>query len=422
MPQWFRDLVRPTGPAGQPGRALVSFDADAQSLLADANGADGIVAVNGRGLSEAALHAAGFPYARRFAVVPDLARARWFIPLDSAAVASAGFALYSPAKLTARLKLKAVRLAARAGFRGWYRDEVWVAGRRQPPLEQLVRRVLPNQEIRLALSAGAPEPARNRKASVAVLGVDGAMLAFAKLPSSKLANQLVRQEAETLAALGERFQGDECPVPRLLYAGDGDGHYALIQAPLTGKPTSPRLTPAHRKFLDLLQSPADQKPAADSAFFKSLLQRVDALGDAGADLRQVLGRCAAVLARTRVPRTIIHGDFAPWNIRLKAGCETISAFDWEYGTLDGLPLIDESHFEIQVGLLLNDWPIEKAVRELELRATSARDFPADAVRALQAVYLIDSITRLIEEGYATTDEMIVWYRQVLLKGPGAATH
>ena len=422
VPEWFRELTRPEGTAGAPGRVQVTFDADAAALLADAAGADGIVAVNGKGLSQAVFERAGFSYARRFAVVPDLARARWFIPLDSAAVASAGFALFSPAKLSARLKLIAVQLAARAGFRGWYKDEVWVAGRVQPPLERLVRRVLPEQDVRLALSAGAPEPARNRKASIAVLGLGGSMLGFAKLPSSPLATQLVRQEAEVLAALGKRFGQDECLVPQLLYAGDGDGYYALVQAPLKGKPTVAKLTAAHRKFLELLQSPDDRKPAIESTFVRQLFRRTDALGDVATDIRATLAAIEPTLAKTVIPRTIIHGDFAPWNIRHKKGCESISAFDWEYGALDGLPLIDESHFEIQVGLLLGDWAVGRAVRELETRAASNAHFGPAAVRALQAVYLIDSITRLLEEGYSASDEMIVWYRQLLAQGPGAAKH
>jgi hypothetical protein len=422
VPSWFRDLVRPTGPEGRPGRATVSFDADASTLLAEAGAVDGIVAVNSQGLSRAVLKQAGFAYSQRFAVVPNLAQARWFIPLDSGAVTSAGFALYSPAKFSARMKLAAVKIAARVGFRGWYRDEVWIAGREQPPLERLVRRVLSREDVCLALSAGAPEPARNRKASVAVLGSDGSTLAFAKLPSSTLAKQLVAQEAEALAELGKRFSGERCVVPRLLFAGEEDGRHALIQAPLPGKPTSPKITAAHRKFLDSLQTPSEKGPAAESLFFRRLQHRVAALGDKAHDLAAAIAGVAPTLMSAIVPKTIIHGDFAPWNIRHKRGWESIAVFDWEYAALDGLPLIDESHFELQVGLHLGNWTPEKAVQELDRTAGAAESFPTSWTRALQVIYLVDSVTRLLEEGYSPSDEMVVWYRRVLTLGPGAAKY
>ena len=52
----------------------------------------------------------------------------------------------------------------------------------------------------------------------------------------------------------------------------------------------------------------------------------------------------------RIPSTIVHGDFAPWNLREHNG--QIAAFDWEYAELDGLPLVDQTHYELQVGYLL----------------------------------------------------------------------
>ena len=413
VPAWFSALVRPEGEAGSLGRALVLFDAGADVVARDSGTADGVVVVNGNGLTEDTFKKAGFTYARRFAAVPNLANARWFIPLDIPAVTAAGFGLYSPAKRIARLKLSAVRLAARVGLGGWYRDEVWVAARTEPPLERLIRRVLPGKEPRLALSAGAPEPARNRKVSAAVIGIDGTTLAFVKLPTSPLAIDLVHKEADALAALGRQLDTDQQLVPRLLFAGDSDGRYALVQAPLPGKPTAAKLTGAHRRFLTSLQTPTDKRPATSFAFFQTLLTRVNALGEDASDLADALHAAEPVLAGSIVPRTVIHGDFAPWNVRLRAGNTSVSAFDWEYGVIDGLPLIDETHFDIQIGLLLNDWTPQRAMAELDMRTRMNTDFPAATVRALQVTYFVDSITRLLEEGYVVDDEMIVWYRKVL---------
>ena len=182
---------------------------------------------------------------------------------------------------------------------------------------------------------------------------------------------------------------------------------------MCGKPTVPQLTPAHRRFLEAL-SFADQRcRAADSPFFQQLLSRADQCAQDAPELRPTLDAITPVLADADVPRTVIHGDFAPWNVRLRPGADCISVFDWEYGVLDGLPLIDETHFLIQVGYLLNEWHPEKAAHELAAFAAADRRLGCHVTQALQCVYLVDSVTRLLEEGYSPTDDMIVWYRRVL---------
>src|SRR5688500_13083636 len=57
-----------------------------------------LVAINCKGVTTDGLRQAGFGYVRRFAVVPSLENARWFIALDAPAVAVASFNLYTPAR------------------------------------------------------------------------------------------------------------------------------------------------------------------------------------------------------------------------------------------------------------------------------------------------------------------------------------
>jgi hypothetical protein len=79
-----------------------------------------------------------------------------------------------------------------------------------------------------------------------------------------------------------------------------------------------------------------------------------------------------------------------------------------------LPLIDETHFRLQVSYLLKHWTEEQAARELT-QAASRRPCGLSAAQALamQTVYLVDMLRRLLEEGYDAQDEMLVWYRRVL---------
>src|SRR2546430_17601177 len=57
------------------------------------SGAVGFVGINSRA-SDKQLVDADFSYIRRFAVLPDLQSARWYVPLDSPEVSSSAFSLY----------------------------------------------------------------------------------------------------------------------------------------------------------------------------------------------------------------------------------------------------------------------------------------------------------------------------------------
>ncbi|HVL23783.1 MAG TPA: hypothetical protein VM450_06840, partial [Thermomicrobiales bacterium] len=139
-PEYFRHAIDMLG-TGQQDQVLVSWG-QAPQELPDLSARSGIVAINSRGLKPRHLQAAGFTYVRRFAVLPRLDDARWFIPLGNAGVSAAAFRLYSPYRAVARLKHHGVRVAARSGLPVWYLDHVIVAQRSAPPLELALRSAL----------------------------------------------------------------------------------------------------------------------------------------------------------------------------------------------------------------------------------------------------------------------------------------
>ncbi|MEJ2199906.1 MAG: phosphotransferase [Desulfuromonadaceae bacterium] len=53
---------------------------------------------------------------------------------------------------------------------------------------------------------------------------------------------------------------------------------------------------------------------------------------------------------TPIPAVLVHGDFAPWNLKRQHNGE-IAAFDWEDARIKGLPLHDLSHFFLIQGCL-----------------------------------------------------------------------
>ncbi|MBV8780282.1 MAG: phosphotransferase [Phycisphaerae bacterium] len=292
----------------------------------------------------------------------------------------------------------------------WYRDSVCIAHRRMPPMLQMLVPLFPNEDIHLALTSGAPEPAHNRKTSIAVLGGKGNLLAFAKVAGSPLSRRLLEHEADAMAAMGADNETAR-RAPKLLFAGDVGNRYVTVQSPLHGRPILGRLTDAHVRFLDSLHT-SIEKPASETNMVTELCSRLVELNPARPELVAAIDSIMPILERTTVRSTIVHGDFVPWNLRTDG--QEISAFDWEYAELDGLPLMDRTHFMIQHRYELDGWTPAQAFEELNDFAESRpQDFDPDQVRAFQMVYLIDHLARLFGERYAEDEHMVHWYRRLL---------
>jgi hypothetical protein len=406
-PSWVHEGLRACGtPGGRrviveygPGNSPPSFE-----------GAHAFVGVNCPSVSDAVLRRAGFGRIQRLAVLPGLENARWFVPLGRSAVSSAAFDLYTPARASARLKRLGARMMAHARLPFWYRDQICIAQRSASPLESAMGHLFPGTALHVALSSGAPDDARNRKVSAAVIDSTGCVLAFLKLARSPICRGLVRNEASVLRRLPGVLGEDFAAAPRLLFSGDVDGTLVTAQTPLPGRTVS-GWGSAHHSFLKSLET-RQVCPAAESQFVLSLQERIAALLPARPQLGAVLNSVMPELARIRLPITVIHGDFAPWNLRRRH--VRLAAYDWEYGHLGGIPGVDESHYLLQSGYLLENWSIGTAIGRL--RAAEARGGPS---RAVQVVYLVDMLTRLAAEGYDSSNEMIDWKSRVLSTLAGA---
>jgi hypothetical protein len=424
---WFREtlakhaavVARSLAAAGEAGTAAPRVHVVCDKPwheLAELSKWDTLVAINCPGVTTKRLETAGFAYARRYAVLPSLQSARWFINLDAGKIAAASFSVYTPARRSAHLKKAVAKLLARLRLPYWYKDQVIVASRAVPATEAKLSELFPGRAVRIGLSAGAPEPARNRKASGAIIGGGGEVLGFVKIAGSPLSRSIMEHEAEVLSALAERQQLRSITAG-LLFAGEIDGRYVTVQSPLPGKPAPAKLTAAHLRYLATLRV-GPTKPAAATQMVAALPGRIAALHGSGIDLGAALDDVMPALETLEVPSTIVHGDFAPWNLRVHGGA--VSAFDWEYGELDGPPLIDETHFRLQLGFQMKGWTPEHAA--LELGAVAARQplgMTPPQVRALHVVYLIDQIARLLGEGYPADDEMVAWDAALLGKLSGA---
>jgi hypothetical protein len=407
-PQWFGAMIADVPVKGETNVRVAWQRSIAE--LADLATADGLVGVNCGGWTDQALGEAGFAHVSRFAVLPSIEKARWFVPLESPTLSAAGLAVHTPARKSSLLKHMALRLATRMRLPIWYRDTVCVAQRRTPPLQAMLARLFPGVKLHLALTSGAPEPAKNRKTSVAVLDGQGKLRAFLKVAGSPLSRRLLEHEASVLQAIGSDTSKAR-RAPRLLFAGDVEGRYITVQTPLHGKPVLADLNDAHLAFLRSLHTD-ENKFASETALVGGLLPRVESLEPPRPELAAMLEHAMPVLEALTVPSTIVHGDFVPWNLRGQGG--EISAFDWEYAQIDGLPLMDQTHFIIQHRYELRSGTPQEAYRDLcSFAASGPMGFSTEQVQGIQLVYLIDHLARLFGEKYDENEHMVSWYRRLL---------
>jgi len=404
-PEWLRAPL--AGAQTQANRRVV---VEYNGTLSDPAAA-AFVGINCSGVKDASLQAAGFANVCRFAVLPGWENPRWFIPLASPAVCSAGFDLYTPARATARLKRLAARAAVYTRLPFWYRDQVVIAQREPSSLQRAMSELFPGHGLALAFSSGAPEGARNRKASAAVIDSDGTILAFLKIAVTPLARALLERETENLRRLSS-MDGVRGFVPSLLSAGEIDGIYTTAQAPLAGGAAPTPIGPMHHEFLSRLARQTAE-PAA-TRLVAELPRRIASLAEPHPELSAALEQALAGLENQRMATGLVHGDFAPWNLR-RAG-NVIRAFDWEYGHLDGPAGLDEIHYRLQVGYLLDNWTVEKAVADLtrtDILSRYCSQSRQSSRHALLMLYLVDTLARLYGEGYDRANDMVKWHARLL---------
>jgi hypothetical protein len=324
--------------------------------------------------------AQGDPMRYRFAVLPSREEPRYLLPLGDSRTTLEGFRVYMPYALGARLRRGLLTQIVKTGWRGWAMHSLHVG---EPVgLKALVTNVTGERNPAFAMSLATP--GKYRKLTIQVMRAGGETLGYIKLGLTKPAGERVRHEASVL----EDLSALRPHVPRVLYAGDWQNRYMLFQSPLEGRPGPAELSGMHVEFLEKL--------AAIRRVDKSGLQVIEEVGARWkevtwrCDLRwQQLGKDTLAAARrdlekVTVPCGFWHGDFAPWNTRVRDG--RLAVFDWE-SCEDGVPLgWDTFHFSVQVASLLKkNWRTK-----FDLAA-------APGARGLFLLYLLASLGKSLDE-------------------------
>ena len=312
-----------------------------------------------------------------------------------------GIEIYTPYASRARILKGLLVRAVKAGWQGLARSRVLIAAREPLALENLVREVPGDASPVFALSLGTP--GRYRKLTVQVMGSDGEILGYIKLPLTEAATERLRHEAEVLSRLGN-FATLRPHVPKLLHAGEWADGYILFQSRGPSCPGPAQFGAPHEKFLRTLWSVQQTESPGQTIVEKVAARWRKAEPLLSAEWRilgkKALDRARRELDRVMIPCGIMHGDFAPWNTRVENG--RLFVFDWESAVWDAPTLWDVFHFHVQVAGTLS----KEGGHGLPLDRS-----PGD--RSLFLLYILSSLCQFFEEkvprGHAGTD-----YRHQLL--------
>jgi hypothetical protein len=337
------------------------------------------------------LSAGGYRFSHRFALLPSRERTRWLVPRNEDCQIVNGLEMYPSFSIRATVyKSFASRMAA-MGWPGWTGNSLWVASQQRFPIEKLVEDVTGETRPQFSLSLGTA--VSSRKLTVQVMRRNGEILGYIKLPLTEKANARIRAEAATL----EKLNADprlRTRVPAVLCASKwGTGHL-LFQSPIMGDPGPSRLTVYHQQALNEMHSAhSDVKPGMwlvretsekISAAGKKLGPKWDLLAE------EALGAAAQELSETNVRCGLSHGDFTPWNTRIRDGM--LCLVDWEMASWQAPILWDTFHFLAQTKSLLQQGNGPEGLADF-----------TNQKRALYMLYLVSSASHLADEASQAFD-------------------
>jgi hypothetical protein len=343
----------------------------------------------------------GYNYIRHFIVLPSHNMPRWLLPIDSRCGMLASTRIYRPHKWVPRIFKELLVRMIKLGWDGCLLSKILVATKGPSPLENSVRGVIGEDHPLFALSLGTR--AAVRKLTVQVMDRHGNIIGYAKLPLTRLADERVRHEAATLQRLC-KFTSLRPHIPQLLYAGNCNDTYILLQSPLEGERGPASLSRIHQDFLEILWNVHRLTKPAQCLIDEVAArweQAAPSLGTKWSELAQeVLRYSTNALGAKMISLGAMHGDFAPWNTRVKQG--NLLLFDWESANWEAPNSWDTFHFRVQSAT---------SFKQNERRFTPELASPDDILFML---YILNSVRQFLEEGNldAISERQLLLTRQL----------
>jgi hypothetical protein len=369
----------------------------------DLDGYAGAVILGSRG-SRRRLRKAGFEHVYRYLALPGIENPRWLLPVEQAHAAAVA-TLPRMYKYSSRLLRLGLISALKLGTTPWRSRIITVAARREPAIVTATAPLFPGHRVRLSFASGTPGPMR--KPTLVCLDRGGRATGYGKVATSEVSEALVRNESLILRAISGASR--LLPLaPRLLLEASCDGRTTVVANTLGGAPIAARFGRAQRQFFAALQGDLVE-PVARNPFLARLARSLSGHGEEPA--AGLLDAARTVLAGVELPRTLMHGDATPWNMRRRQGA--IAAFDWEYGVIDGLPVLDELHYRWQTRFLLEHRRIEAILRELDAASRGRFGLDDEQAAAMVDVYIVHALVHRLGMGCGDDDELVAAYREAL---------
>lgn len=279
-----------------------------------------------------------------------------FLPLDNRAAAIA-LEIYPAQTTKARLAKAALGMMLRVGLRlGLRKTSLTISS--TDPFAAFLRaaaRVEPGEPFNFAVLTGNPS-APGRRHVFLLFNSASEPVAVVKAGATSRARELIAHETSLLSAFARALTG----LPKVRGACELENLSAFAMDFIEGT------------------SPGEDEGVVLETIFSSWVDSAKQieLGDTAAWQRLVQARGATAMPEAvrgletlRVFPVLMHGDFAPWNVKVSAGRWTV--LDWERGERVGIPAWDWFHFVVQPAVLVRREATETTMARLEKLFASA---------------------------------------------------
>lgn len=274
------------------------------------------------------------------------------------------------------------------------------------PWEQFLQRLTKRADLPVFASiAGNPNAAGQRLVFV-VFDSHDQPYSVVKVGLGPQAAALIDREASFLRKLPPQIN----EVPRLLETFESETAHAFATEFCPGTTLNATSMLAPEPVLSRWINSSDAIPALTLPTLASL---------ANHHSTALPTRWKSKLAEAKLRPVIMHGDFAPWNIRVEPDCHKWKVLDWERGELQGLPTWDWLHFVIQTEILVNKQPTATIIARINTLFRSAefqQYLRATACVGLETDLLIGYLAHAVHvirpsEGLAATTDLLNAYWQ-----------
>lgn len=326
-----------------------------------------------------------FPADTHVVALPNSSKPKLFMMSDGLLQRWRHSRLYPAYRPTAQLYRLALRLKAVLTIGASYQTTgfTW-------ELAEFLQPVFPNVTAAVVL-LGTPGPAQ--KITVQLWNSDK-VIGYLKFADKPAAKARLEREHTVLKALPQGI------VPRVISYGTFNGGMALITAPVSGKALPARLASIRiaNSYLNNLQQTSEY--SIDNHPWVKRMRTEHA---------KVIDAWLTPLFDYKWRTVFQHGDFAPWNI-LRSDHDRLLAIDWEYGSVDGFPMLDHAYFMLQVAVLMYRWSPEKA-KAYAVRQLSEKLSPIQATSIVNLA-AFEGYQQALADGHSSEQQLQQWRRSV----------